>query len=218
MKWEWRHLAEDNISRSSHQNAKKKKKKKKEKKRIIAARQGRVLNLVPFVCLFVCFSVGLYFFFSRCCKSALLRTLVSSRAVCRSRAYDVLSTLPFKCECNARIRNGFGLGRSVPPHVDSEEFRNELHSYAQMDWELEAWKSKRSLRRRGEKLNATSPRVSRSKSNSIVYFCILCLRIILCDTSKASENLTFIVSSVCTCCYCNATAVGDRIRFIVTRG
>ena len=44
-----------------------------------------------------------------------------------------------------------------------------------------------------------------TKSNNIVcthyvkVFCILCLCIILFDTSKASENLTFILSSFCTC-------------------
>ena len=44
-------------------------------------RQGgrRVLNSAPF----------LFFIFSRCRKSALLRTLIGSRTVCRSRAYDV---------------------------------------------------------------------------------------------------------------------------------
>ena len=53
-------------------------------------------------------------------------------------------------------------------------------------------RSERSLRRRNE--NAASPSVNHSKSNSIVYlFCILCLCIILYDTSKASKNLTFIL-------------------------
>ena len=64
-------------------------------------------------------------------------------------------------------------------------------------------------RRRSENLIAISPRVT--KSNNIVcthyvkVFCILCLCIILFDTSKASENLTFILkqslilSSFCTC-------------------
>ena len=52
-------------------------------------------------------------------------------------------------------------------------------------------------RRRSENLIAISPRVT--KSNNIVcthyvkVFCILCLCIILFDTSKASENLTFIL-------------------------
>ena len=67
----------------------------------------------------------------------------------------------------------------------------------------------RSLRRRSENLIAISPHVM--KSNNIVcthyvkVFCILCLCIILFDTSKASENLTFILkqslilSSFCTC-------------------
>ena len=67
----------------------------------------------------------------------------------------------------------------------------------------------RSSRRRSENLIAISPRVT--KSNNIVcthyvkVFCILCLCIILFDTSKASENLTFILkqslilSSFCVC-------------------
>ena len=33
----------------------------------------------------------------------------------------------------------------------------------------------------------------RAKSKYNIYFCILCLCIILCDTRKASENLTFIL-------------------------
>ena len=55
----------------------------------------------------------------------------------------------------------------------------------------------RSLRRRSENLIAISLPVT--KSNKIVcthyvkVFCILCLCIILFDTSKASENLTFIL-------------------------
>ena len=63
-----------------------------------------------------------------------------------------------------------------------------------------------SLRRRDKKLNAdseaTSPRVSRSMKDAsssnvctdlVELFCTLCICIILCDTSKASENLTFIL-------------------------
>ena len=54
-------------------------------------------------------------------------------------------------------------------------------------------------RRRRENLIAISPRVT--KSNNIVcthyvkVFCILCLSIILFDTSKALENLTFILTA-----------------------
>ena len=52
-------------------------------------------------------------------------------------------------------------------------------------------------RRRSENMIAISPRVT--KSNNIVcthyvkMFCILCLCIILYDTSKAPENLTFVL-------------------------
>ena len=55
------------------------------------------------------------------------------------------------------------------------------------------------MRSRGENFNATS-HVSRATT---YIFCILCLYIILCDTRKVSENLTFILeqslilSSVC---------------------
>ena len=69
-------------------------------------------------------------------------------------------------------------------------------------------------RRRRENLIAISPRVT--KSNNIVcthyvkVFCILCLSIILFDTSKALKNLTFILTAkshsveflyVCYCYY-----------------
>lgn len=45
--------------------------------------------------------------------------------------------------------------------------------------------------RRGENLNATWPRVSRSKSKSIVHFCILCRCIILCDANFLYYQLIF---------------------------
>ena len=65
----------------------------------------------------------------------------------------------------------------------------------------------RSLRRRREKLNATSPRVNHSKIDNIVYF-LFNLCIILCYASKASEELTFILKQIkyhsfeCFCCHC----------------
>ena len=63
----------------------------------------------------------------------------------------------------------------------------------------------RSLRRRGEILIAISPP---TKSNNIVcthyvkVSCILCLCIILLDTSKASGNLTFILKSLILSGFC----------------
>ena len=64
----------------------------------------------------------------------LSRTLIGSRAVFRSRACDVLSTVLFQFECNGnfngtKVQNdAFGLGRSVQAQVDSDKLTNELHS------------------------------------------------------------------------------------------
>ena len=46
---------------------------------------------------------------------------------------------------------------------------------------------------------ATSPCQSNASSSTVykIIFCILCLCLILCDTSKASENLTFLTVSFC---------------------
>ena len=99
---------------------------------------GRVLKWAWCVCLF-CF----IFIFSQCCKSALLRTLIG---LCRSCAPDLWSAYCFQCELMAKYEN-YGLpGRSVPPQVDSDKLRNELHSYSKhkctawhkmQRWELE---------------------------------------------------------------------------------
>ena len=76
-------------------------------------------------------------FFSR--SRFAVFTLIGSRAVCQSCAYDVLSTVPFSVWISEtpkmmtiKVRNdGLCLaGRSVQPHGDSDELRNELPSYA----------------------------------------------------------------------------------------
>ena len=98
------------------------------------------------------------------------------------------------------------------------------------------------LRRRDQKLNAdseaTSPRVSRSMKDAssstctdhvemfsikvnLKVFCPVCLCIILCDSSKASENLTLIskeiviLSSICVivCCV-NAKKTKETVEQI----
>ena len=69
-------------------------------------------------------------------------------------------------------------GRSVPPQVDSDKLTNELHRCTE-----------------SQKLDARlEHHITRVKSNSI-YFCILCLYIILCDKKKKKRirNLTFIL-------------------------
>ena len=57
----------------------------------------------------------LYIFFSRCRESALLRTLIGSRAACRSRAPDLRSACCFQSELMAKYENYGVPGRSVPP-------------------------------------------------------------------------------------------------------
>ena len=56
-------------------------------------------------------------------------------------------------------------GQSVPPHVDSDKLRNELHSKEQMYWWLS---QKLDTRGRGDNLNATS----RVKSNNMYIFAL----------------------------------------------
>ena len=87
----------------------------------------------------------------------------------------------FLSECYGKEGNDtFSSGQSFHLKLTwSDKLRNELHSYAQMCWEPEAWQHEKSLRCRGENLNTTSQCVTCSKSNNIVYFCILCLCIIL---------------------------------------
>ena len=86
-------------------------------------------------------------------------------------------------------------GRSVPPQVDSDKLTNELHRCTE-----------------SQKLDARlEHHITRVKSNSI-YFCILCLYIILCDTKKKKKNQksdfhseTKSYSFEFFCYYCNAT-------------
>ena len=137
---------------------------------------GRVLKWAWCVCLF-CF----IFIFSQCCKSALLRTLIG---LCRSCAPDLWSAYCFQCELMAKYEN-YGLpGRSVPPQVDSDKLRNELHSYSKH--KCTAWHKMQRW-----ELECHITWVKSCKYN--IYFCILCLCIILCDARKVSENLTFIL-------------------------
>ena len=119
-----------------------------------------------------------------------LETLIGSHALYSDHA---LLLRPFHCE--EAQDYAFGLpGRSVSPHVDSDKLRNELQAKNKCPES-----QKLDTRRRRENLIAISPRVT--KSNNIVcthyvkVFCILCLSIILFDTSKALENLTFILTA-----------------------
>ena len=65
-------------------------------------------------CFVFCILFIIFIIFSRCRESALLRTLIGSRAVCRSRAPDS----HFQCELMAKYENYALPGRSVPPQVD----------------------------------------------------------------------------------------------------
>ena len=95
-----------------------------------------------------------------------------------------------------------GSARSAS-NINSNELISELHSYAQLysnvlrSWELEAWQPEVRTWQKLENLIAISPRVTKSSNivctHYVKVFCILCLCIILSDTSKASENLTFIL-------------------------
>ena len=74
--------------------------------------------------LVACLSAAAAACFSRCCESALLRTLIGSRTVW-SRALDLRSAYCFQCEL---MYENYGLpGRSVPPQIDSDKSRNELY-------------------------------------------------------------------------------------------
>ena len=84
-----------------------------------------------------------------------------------------------------------------PFHLKVTQINSEMNCIAKHKCPDES--QKLDTRRRGENFNATS-HVSRGTT---YIFCILCLYIILCDTRKVSENLTFILeqslilSSVC---------------------
>ena len=96
-----------------------------------AARRGPSLK-------FAFFFLSLFW---RCRKSALLRTLIGPRAVCRSRAFDVVRTVLFECEW----RNMKWCFRSVQPQVDSDKFRNVLRQ--KFDNQKKAWDERWELER-----------------------------------------------------------------------
>ena len=118
-----------------------------------AARRGPSLK-------FAFFFLSLFW---RCRKSALLRTLIGPRAVCRSRAFDVVRTVLFECEWR-NMNDAFG-----PFNLKLTQINSEMY------WDRSLTIRKK-LETRGENLNATSPRVC-SKSNlhslSLNYFKIV---------------------------------------------
>ena len=162
-----------------------------------------------------------YFYSARNCKYEVARS-----EICVSGLYHLFSVSLIlltnayagcgRPTLNVVERFWFWLGsvRSAS-NIDSNELTSELHSYAQLysnvlrSWELEAWQPEVRTWQKLENLIAISPRVTKSSNivctHYVKVFCILCLCIILSDTSKASENLTFILkqslilSSFCTC-------------------
>ena len=112
-----------------------------------------------------------------------------------------------------------GLGRSAPPQVDSDKLVNELHNYAQMYWEPEAWQLHgRSLKCRGENLIARHVSSARRATTYKHIFSLFVFVLFYVKQVKRQKIWLLFWNKECLYCCCAATGQGftpklDKVFF-----